>query len=173
MALVNGRLVIALALTVALLAAVPAAAPAGNAGAAKTTCKKKAKGKKKKKCPVKKKAARFPADGTYNSGDGAVNINVSTRGGKRIVQVRVRIPLTCAPSGVTQPRTMSVTNLPLSGTGFQGKAGPDRIFGETTVSGAFLSATKVHVKAQTTNYPNGTELCGGSVDLTTTVKPGY
>ena len=176
MAPVNGRMVIALVLTAALVAAVPAAAPAGNAGAAKAT-RKKAKGKKKKrKCPARKKAtARFPADGTYTSGDGALNIGVSTSAGKRTVIVRVKIPLTCTPSGVTQPRTLSISNLPLSGVGFAGKSNQDPSygFGETTVSGTFLSPTRVHVAAQNANYKNGTEVCGGSVDITTNITKGY
>ncbi len=169
----SARPLIALTLCAALLAALPAAAPAGDAGAAKKTCKKV---KGKKKCSAKKKkqaASRLPADGTYNTGDGALNINLSTRGGKRILQVRVKIPLTCAPSGVTQPRTLSIANVSLAGTAFQGTTGANPVFGETTVSGTFLSATKVHVKAQTTNYPDGTELCNGSVDVTKTLKSGY
>lgn len=169
------RLPVALALSAALLVAAPAASTASGASAAAAKKCKKVKGKKGCK-PVKRKAAaKFPADGTYTSGNGALNIGVGTSGGKRTVIVRVQIPLTCTPSGETQPRTLSVANLPLSGTSFSGKSDSDPSygFGDTTVSGSFLSATRVHVSAQNANYKNGTEVCGGSVDLTVTVKKGY
>lgn len=171
----NARLPVALTVCAALLVAAPAVSPAAGAGvSAKKNCKK-VKGKKRCK-PVKKKAAsKVPADGTYTSGDGALNIGVSTSGGKRTVIVRVKIPLTCTPSGVTQPRTLSISNLPLSGAGFSGTSNQDPSygFGETTVTGAFLSATRVHVAARNADYKNGTEVCGGSVDLTTNIKKGY
>jgi hypothetical protein len=168
------RLPVALILSAALLVAAPATSPADSASAAKKSC---TKAKAKKRCkPVKKKAAsNVPADGIYNSGDGALNLAVATRAGKRTVTVRVRIPLTCTPSGETQPRTLSILNLPLAGSAFSGKSDQDPSygFGETTVSGAFLSATRVHVAAQNANYKNGTDVCGGSVDVTANIKKGY
>lgn len=169
----NARLPVALTVCAAVLVAAPAVSPAAGVSA-KKNCKK-VKGKKRCK-PVKKKAAsNVPADGTYNSGDGALNVGVSTSAGKRTVIVRVKIPLTCTPSGITQPRTLSISNLPLSGVGFSGTSNQDPSygFGETTVTGTFLSATRVHVAAQNANYKNGTEVCGGSVDLTTNIKKGY
>jgi len=171
----NARLPAALTLCAALLVAAPAASPASGASAAATKSCKKVKGKKRCK-PVKKKAvSKVPADGTYNTADGALNIGIGTTAGKRTVIVRVRIPLTCTPSGVTQPRTLSVSNLPLTGVGFAGKSDDDPSygFGETTVSGTFLSSTRVHVAAQNANYKSGTEVCGGSVDITADIKKGY
>lgn len=170
----TARLPAALILSAGLLVAAPATSPADGASAAKQSCKK---AKAKKRCkPAKKKAAsKVPADGTYNSSDGALNIGVGTKAGKKTVIVRVQIPLTCAPSGVTQPQTLSVANLPLTGAGFSGKSDQDPSygFGETTVSGTFLSATRVHVAAQNANYKNGTDVCGGSVDITVNIKKGY
>lgn len=171
----NARPILALSLCAALLVAAPAASSAsGAAAAAKKNCKK-AKGKKRCKPAKKKAASKVPADGSYTSGDGALNIGVATAGGKRTVIVRVRVPLTCTPSNVTQPRTLSVANLPLAGTSFSGTSNQDPSygFGVTTVTGSFLSATRVHVAAQNAGYKNGTEDCSGSVDLTVNVKKGY
>jgi len=171
----RNRLPVALALCAALLVAAPAASTASGASTAAAKKCKKVKGKKRCK-PVKKKAAsKVPADGNYNTADGALNIGVGTTGGKRSVIVRVQIPLTCTPSGVTQPRTLAIANLPLTGVGFSGKSSqdPGYGFGETTVTGTFLSATRVHVAAQNSGYKNGTETCGGSVDITANIKKGY
>ena len=172
------RLPVALTLCAALLVAVPAASPAsGASAAAKKTCKK-VKGKKRCK-PVKKKkktvSAKVPADGSYSSGDGSLSIGVGTTAGKRSVAVRVSIPLTCMPSGVTQPRTLAVVNIPLTGASFSGQSPQDDQFGfgQTTVTGTFLSATRVHVAAQNANYKNGPESCSGSVDLTVNIKAGH
>ena len=171
----NARLPGALTLCAALLVAVPAASPASGVSAAATKKCKKVKGRKRCKPVNKKAASKVPADGNYNTADGALSIGVGTTAGKRSVIVRVRIPLTCTPSGVTQPRTLSVANLLLTGVGFSGKSDQDPSygFGETTVTGTFLSATRVHVAAQNANYKNGTEVCGGSVDLTANIKKGY
>ena len=172
----TARLPVALTLCAALLVAAPAASPASGASAAAKKKCKKVKGKKRCK-PVKKKtvATNVPADGSYNSSDGSLNIGVGTKAGKRTVAVRVRIPLTCMPSGVTQPRTLAVVNIPLTGASFSGQSPQDDQygFGQTTVTGAFLSATRVHVAAQTANYKNGPESCSGSVDLTVNIKAGH
>ena len=173
----TARLPVALTLCAALLVAAPAASPAsGASAAAKKTCKK-VKGKKRCK-PVKKKktvSVKVPADGSYTSGDGSLSIGVGTTAGKRSVAVRVSIPLTCMPSGVTQPRTLAVVNIPLTGASFSGQSPADDQygFGQTTVNGAFLSATRVHVAAQNANYKNGPESCNGSVDVTVNITKGH
>jgi hypothetical protein len=126
----NARLPVALALCAALLVAAPAASPASGASvAAKKKCKK-VKGKKRCK-PVKKKkvSSNIPADGSYNSGDGSLSIGVGTKAGKRSVAVRVRIPLTCLPSGVTQGRVLAVVNIPLTGANFSGQSPADDKYG--------------------------------------------
>jgi len=172
----NARLPVALTLCAAMLIAVPAASPAsGASAAAKKTCKK-VKGKKRCKVAKKKKvASNVPADGSYNASDGSLNIGVGTTAGKRTVAVRVSIPLTCTPSGVTQSRTLAIVNLPLTGVGFSGKSDQDPSygFGVTTVTGTFLSATRVHVAAQNTGYQNGPEVCSGSVDVTVNIQKGH
>ncbi len=65
--------------------------------------------------------------------------------------------------------------MPLAGTSFQGKAFDAQFpeFGTTTVTGTFLSATRVHVTAQSANYKNGQEDCNGSLDVTTNIHKGY
>ena len=175
------RLACALTLCLGLIAASPAASfssgSAGGATAAKKKCRKGTKLKKKRCVPVKKKSTTptatpgVPADGVYTGGDDVapddVKVTVSTKAGKRMVQASLTILTTCVPSVGHQAVTTPAFDMPLAGTGFTGKSVQNSLFGQTTISGTFVSATRVHVNAQIAGLdPAPGILCSGSADVT-------
>jgi hypothetical protein len=122
------------------------------------------KGGKCRKKP-KKPASNVPADGSY-AADNGIAVSLATTSGKRNVAVRASIPLTCSPSGSTESVAFLVRNMPLTGTTFTGKSPPDPEFGQTTMSGNFLSAKSLHLTAQVADYKNGSDTCTGQLDVT-------
>jgi hypothetical protein len=175
----SAQLAIALTLCAGLIAAVPAVSlSSGGATVAKkkkckkgTTLKKRKCVPKKKKKAAKPKATGVPADGNY-AGTG-ISITLATRSGKRVVGVRASVPLTCTQTP-TQSTQITVVSMPLIGTGFTGPSDAPPEFGKTTMTGTFVSATRVHLTSQTVDYQNGPgNTCSGSLDVTTTIHLGY
>jgi hypothetical protein len=157
-----------------MLAISPSLSLAGRSGAtpAKAKCKKGFVRKGGKCTKTRKKtASNVPANGSYTAGPGNA-MSIATTSGKRYVAVRASVPLTCSPSGAMETVSFVVQKMPLTGVTFTGKSSPDPEFGQTTMSGKFLSAKSLHLTVQVADYKNGNDTCTGQLDATEAIHSG-